>query len=189
MNLFCSTLFLDGFEPWRVNSMPQTLGRVCERPALAGRAPGLGARAGPERRRSAGFWCWGSTRACGGSGLRPVLDYRSSREIKVLESVTLQTEAEADDDDCLGAIGNQVEGLRGPDAHPARGGGADDLRAETSRPLRSSGPPRGPRAIAVAADAGPARFFEYCAQLRVRQAVGGGRACQQGAGGPHAAPS
>jgi len=110
-----------------------------------------------------------------GSGFA-VLDYRSSREIKVLESVTLKLKPKPTMIDCLGAIGNQVEDF--VDQHAIRHVAVEQtIYVQNFQTAQILGAARG-AAIAVAAMRG-LPVFEY-APLRVKQAVvGAGRASKE----------
>jgi len=105
-----------------------------------------------------------------------VLDYRSSREVVVLESATLKLNAKLSMIDCLGAIGNQVEDF--VDEHAIRHVAVEQtIYVQNFQTAQILGAARG-AAIAVAAMRG-LPVYEY-APLRVKQAVvGAGRASKE----------
>ena len=110
-----------------------------------------------------------------GSGFA-VIDYRSSREVALLESATLNLKPALIQIECLGAIGNQVEDFI--DQHRIQHVAIEEtIYVQNFQTAQILGAARG-AAIAVAAMRG-LPVFEY-APLRIKQAVvGAGRASKQ----------
>ncbi len=110
-----------------------------------------------------------------GSGFA-VIDYRSSSDIRVLETATLKLKPVLSQIDCLGAIGHQVEDFI--DQHKIDHVAIEQtIYVQNFQTAQILGAARG-AAIAVAAMRG-LPVFEY-APLRIKQAVvGAGRASKE----------
>lgn len=110
-----------------------------------------------------------------GSGFA-ILDYRSSSDIRVIETCTLKLKPAISQIECLGAIGNQVEDFI--DSHKIKHVAIEEtIYVQNYQTAQILGAARG-AAIAVAAMRG-LPVFEY-APLRVKQAVvGAGRASKE----------
>ncbi|WP_269524136.1 crossover junction endodeoxyribonuclease RuvC [Coraliomargarita parva] len=105
-----------------------------------------------------------------------VIDYRSSQEIRVLESVTLKLKQALSQIECLGAIAHQVEDFI--DQHQIRHVAIEEtIYVQNFQTAQILGMARG-AAIACAAMRG-LPVYEY-APLRIKQAVAGtGRASKE----------
>ncbi|MGJ8640785.1 MAG: crossover junction endodeoxyribonuclease RuvC [Opitutaceae bacterium] len=110
-----------------------------------------------------------------GSGFA-VVDYRSSSDIRILETATLKLKPKISQIECLGAIGNQVEDFI--DQHKILHVAIEEtIYVQNFQTAQILGAARG-AAIAVAAMRG-LPIFEY-APLRIKQAVAGaGRASKE----------
>lgn len=110
-----------------------------------------------------------------GSGFA-VLDYRSSTQVRILETATLKLKPGLSQIECLGAIGNQVEDFI--DQHALRHVAIEQtIYVQNFQTAQILGAARG-AAIAVASMRG-LPVFEY-APLRIKQAVAGaGRASKE----------
>lgn len=110
-----------------------------------------------------------------GSGFA-VIDYRSSSDIRIIETATLRLKRELTQIDCLGAIGNQVEDFI--DQHKIQHVAIEEtIYVQNFQTAQILGAARG-AAIAVASMRG-LPVFEY-APLRVKKAVVGlGRASKE----------
>ncbi len=110
-----------------------------------------------------------------GSGFA-VVDYRSSSDIRILETATLRLKPVLTQIECLGAIGNQVEDFI--DQHKIKHVAIEEtIYVQNFQTAQILGAARG-AAIAVAAMRG-LPVFEY-APLRVKKAVvGAGRASKE----------
>jgi len=110
-----------------------------------------------------------------GSGFA-VVDYRSSSDIRILETATLGLKRDLTQIDCLGAIGNQVEDFI--DQHQIKHVAIEEtIYVQNFQTAQVLGAARG-AAIAVASMRG-LPVFEY-APLRVKKAVVGlGRASKE----------
>lgn len=110
-----------------------------------------------------------------GSGFA-VVDYRSSSDIRIIETATLKLKREITQIECLGAIGNQVEDFI--DQHKIKHVAIEQtIYVQNFQTAQILGAARG-AAIAVASMRG-LPVYEY-APLRVKQAVvGAGRASKE----------
>ena len=111
----------------------------------------------------------------GGSGFA-VIDYRSSSDVRILETVTLKLKPALSQIECLGAIGHQVEDFI--DQHKIDHVAIEEtIYVQNFQTAQILGAARG-AAIGVAAMRG-LPVFEY-APLRIKQAVvGAGRASKE----------
>jgi crossover junction endodeoxyribonuclease RuvC len=110
-----------------------------------------------------------------GSGFA-VLDYRSTGQVRILETTTLKLKPAISQIECLGAIGNQVEDFI--DQHKIQHVAIEEtIYVQNFQTAQILGAARG-AAIAVASMRG-LPVFEY-APLRIKQAVAGaGRASKE----------